>query len=92
MGDFDRNGYDGKISNVKIPLLCVQSLDDPIGWWKTFHDPIGVAKSGDGYNVLLFTRTGGHVGWPIGWNPSLHGWRWMSDVASSFAEAVDRVQ
>lgn len=92
MADFDLNGYEGRISNVSIPLLCVQSLDDPIGYWKTFHDPVKVSKSGNGNTMLLFTKAGGHVGWSLGINPAKQGWRWMSDVASSFAESVDRVR
>ena len=71
------------------PLLVVQALDDPIGYWKTSHDPREVSKSGNGNTMLLFTRTGGHVGWPLGWNPAAHGWNWMTDTASSFAESVD---
>lgn len=89
MADFDINGYEGRIANVSIPLLCIQSLDDPIGYWKTFHDPAKVSKSGSGNTLLLFTQTGGHVGWPLGWHASLEGWSWMSDAASSFAESVD---
>lgn len=92
MSDFDSKGYEGRISNVSIPLLCVQSLDDPIGYWKTFHNPSKVAKSGSGNTMLLFTKTGGHVGWPLGWRPSLEGWSWMSDCASSFAESVSRTR
>jgi len=92
MSDFDVNSYKGRIGNVSIPLLCIQSLDDPISYWKTFHDPTRVSTSGGGNTVLLFTETGGHVGWPLGWNPSLNGWRWMSDAASSFAESIDRVR
>jgi len=92
MADFDTNGYEGRISNVSIPLLCVQSLDDPLSYWKTYHDPKKVSKSGNGNTVLLFTRRGGHVGWPLGWNPSTYGWSWMSDTASSFVESVDRVR
>ncbi|KAL7553012.1 hypothetical protein ACHAWF_016257 [Thalassiosira exigua] len=89
MADFDTNGYLGRIANVSIPLLSVSSLDDPIAYWKAYHDPSQVSKAGAGNNVLLFTETGGHVGWPLGWNPANHGWRWMSDVASSFVESVD---
>jgi len=92
MADFDLNGYEGRISNVSIPLLCIQALDDPIASMAAFHDPTRVSKSGNGNTVLLFTQTGGHVGWPLGWNPSLNGWRWVSDVASSFAESVDQVR
>jgi predicted alpha/beta-fold hydrolase len=92
MGDFvsyDNKCSQGRIANVSIPLLCVHSLDDPIGYWGAYHDPEKVVHTGDGNTVLLFTKRGGHVGWPLGINPSLEAWSWMSDVASSFAEAVD---
>ena len=92
MADFDMNGYEGRISDVSIPLLCIQSLDDPIGYWKSFHDPTKVSHSGKGNIMLLFTQTGGHVGWPLGWNPGAEGWSWMSDAASSFVESFDRVR
>lgn len=92
MGDFvsyDNNCSQGRIANVSIPLLCVHSLDDPVGYWGVYRDPEKVVHTGDGNTVLLFTKSGGHVGWPLGINPSLEAWKWMSDVASSFAEAVD---
>jgi predicted alpha/beta-fold hydrolase len=92
MGDFvsfDDRDSQGRIANVSIPLLCVYSLDDPIGYWGVYRDPEKVVHTGDGNTVLLFTKRGGHVGWPLGINPSLKAWQWMSDVASSFAEAVD---
>jgi len=92
MGDFvsfDDKLSQGRIANISIPLLMVHSLDDPIGYWGTFHSPDKVVHTGNGNTVILFTRTGGHVGWPLGWNPSLEAWKWMSDVASSWAEAVD---
>ena len=70
-------------------FLSVFSLDDPVGYWGVYRDPEKVVHTGDGNTVLLFTKRGGHVGWPLGMNPSIEAWKWMSDVASSFAEAVD---
>ena len=92
MGDFvsyDNKRSQGRIANVSIPLLSVFSLDDPVGYWGVYRDPEKVVHTGDGNTVLLFTKRGGHVGWPLGMNPSIESWKWMSDVASSFAEAVD---
>lgn len=92
MGDFVRfdgsKEEEGRIGNVSIPLCMVQSLDDPVGYWGTFHDPSKVARTGDGNTMILFTKSGGHVGWPLGWNPRKNGWRWMSDTAASFVDAV----
>jgi len=82
----------GRISNVTVPLLTVNSLDDPIGDPRCIRDPAKVAKTGMGYVFVLLTKKGGHVGWPLGMNPSTEGWRWMSDVASSFVESVNRVR
>uniref|UniRef100_A0A7S2MD80 AB hydrolase-1 domain-containing protein n=1 Tax=Helicotheca tamesis TaxID=374047 RepID=A0A7S2MD80_9STRA len=81
----------GRIANVSFPLLCVNALDDPIAYWGTLWDPQKVANSGDGFVMLLLTEKGGHVGWPLGNNPNTDGWKWMSDVASSFVEAIDRI-
>lgn len=93
MGDFvsyDNKCSQGRIANVSIPLLCIHSLDDPVGYVSgVYRDPEKVVHTGDGNTVLLFTKRGGHVGWPLGINPSKEAWKWMSDVASSFAEAVD---
>jgi len=89
MGDFVSYDNPGRIANVSIPLLCVHSLDDPVGYWGVYRDPESVVHLGKGNTVLLFTKRGGHVGWPLGMNPSIEAWKWMSDIASSFAEAVD---
>ncbi|KAK1746325.1 alpha/beta hydrolase family protein [Skeletonema marinoi] len=89
MGDFVSYDNPGRIANVSIPLLCVHSLDDPVGYWGVYRDPESVVHLGKGNTVLLFTKRGGHVGWPLGINPSIEAWKWMSDIASSFAEAVD---
>lgn len=89
MGDFESfDGNQGRIANVSIPLLMVQSLDDPVGTWRSFHEPQKVAETGSGNTVILFTERGGHVGWPLGFNPRLHGWGWMNDVASSFVDSI----
>jgi predicted alpha/beta-fold hydrolase len=89
MGDFvSFDGKEGRIANVSIPLCMVQSLDDPVGTWRSFHDPQKVAATGTGSTLILFTRTGGHVGWPLGMNPRIHGWSWMGSVAASFVDAI----
>ena len=80
----------GRIANVSIPFLVVQALDDPLVGWRTIgtQDVQGLADSGSGNTMLLLTKAGGHVGWPLGSNPKLNGWKWMNDVAKDFALAV----
>jgi hypothetical protein len=84
----------GKIHSVSIPLCVVHSLDDPLVTWratannKGFMQPDNLVKSGTGNVMLLLTKAGGHVGWPLGVVPSLDKWKWMSDVAMSFGQAV----
>jgi len=93
MGDFLNFEGDGvgRIANVSIPLIMISALDDPIGFIDTFIDPPQVTQSGDGFTMMLLTSAGGHVGWPVGWNPQKTAWRWMSEVAISFAESADSV-
>lgn len=50
--------------------------------------PTNLTKTGSGNLVLLLTKRGGHVGWPLGWKPQDHNWQWMSDAASSFVNAI----
>jgi len=93
MGDFESWDHNkgGRIANVSVPLLVVNALDDPIAYWKTLGDPVRVSHSGQGYTMLLITRYGGHVGWPLGLDPRENAWRWMSEVASSFVTANDKI-
>ena len=88
LGDVTTDYNESKISNVSIPMLSVYSLDDPIGYYRTFHDPGAISKTGGGFSVILVTEKGGHVGYPTNLVPWRDGWRWMSDCASSFAESV----
>jgi hypothetical protein len=84
----------GKIHSVSIPLCVVHSFDDPLVTWRAtannegFMHPENLVKSGTGNVMLLLTKAGGHVGWPIGVVPMLDKWKWMSDVAMSFGQAV----
>ena len=85
----------GKIHDVSIPLLVVQAFDDPLVTWRAtvqndgFMHPDNLVQSGSGNLMLLLTKEGGHVGWPVGMFPWKEKWRWMSDVAMSFARSVD---
>ena len=85
----------GKIQTVSIPLCVVQALDDPLVTWRAtasndgFMHPENLTKSGSGNVMLLLTKAGGHVGWPVGNLPFLENWKWMSEVVISFAAAID---
>jgi predicted alpha/beta-fold hydrolase len=84
----------GKIHNVSIPMVVVHAFDDPLITARAtvqndgFMHPDNLVKSGNGNLLLLLTKAGGHVGWPLGLNPALQKWKWMSDVAMSFAVAL----
>lgn len=84
----------GKIHSVAIPLCVVHSFDDPLVTWratasnKGFMHPENLVKSGNGNVMLLLTKAGGHVGWPLGVVPIFYKWKWMSDVAMTFGQAV----
>lgn len=101
--DHDANGLlpldnNGKIQTISIPMLIVHAYDDPLVTWRAtcqnegFMHPENLANSGSGNVMLLLTKGGGHVGWPLGWMPSSEKWRWMSDVAMSFASALSQAK
>ena len=92
---------DKKIGNLSVPLLVLQSLDDPISTWRCnaandglFHPSrlVHEIKEKGGNLVILLTKKGGHVGWPLGWWPSNHNWQFMSNVASGFVNSVIRAR
>ena len=92
---------DKKIGNLSIPLLVLQSLDDPISTWRCnaandglFHPNrlVHEIKEKGGNLVIMLTKKGGHVGWPLGWWPSNHNWQFMSNVASGFVNSVIRAR
>lgn len=78
------------IENVKIPLLVVHALDDPLITVRTLGIPEEVVNSGDGNVLMLITKSGGHVGFPIHNNPVAHQWKWMSDQVSDFTHSYTK--
>lgn len=88
------NNLDGKIHSVAIPFCVLHALDDPLVTWKAtadnegFMHPNNLVRTGSGYLMILFTKAGGHVGWPLGVFPFRRKWKWMSNVATSFGQAV----
>lgn len=81
----------GRIANVSIPFAVLQALDDPLVGWRTVgtDNPQGMVDSGTGNLMLVLTKAGGHVGWPLGNNPKKLAWKWMNDAARDFFLAVD---
>mgnify|MGYP003873182169 CR=1 FL=1 len=101
LGDISQDDYFkntsmvfGKIHNISIPLCIMHALDDPISTWRTvssnegFMQPTNLIRTGQGNLMLLFTKKGGHVGWPLGWLSHRRQWEFMSEAAAHFADAV----
>jgi hypothetical protein len=86
--------FDKKIARISIPVLVLQALDDPVSTWRNvaanhgLMHPENLVRTGQGNLVVLLTQKGGHVGWPLGWWPSKNKWKFMSDVAAGFVNAV----
>lgn len=103
MGDIPMNVYEtestlpdnARIHNISIPLLMINALDDPLVSWRCvaankglMHPSILPSQVKSGNLILLITKAGGHVGWPLGWIPQKRKWEWMNDASSTFAESV----
>lgn len=102
LGDIPIEEYSGpslepqrRIQSLSIPLLVIHALDDPLVTFRTvganhgLMHPTNLTKTGTGNLLLLLTKGGGHVGWPLGWFFFLNTWKWMNDAAMSFTNAVD---
>lgn len=85
---------DKRVHNISIPLCVIHALDDPLITWRTVAandgllHPSNLTQFSSGNLFLLLTKRGGHVGWPLGWNPATYKWKWMNDAASSFIDAA----
>lgn len=81
-------GMDNKLQKLTIPMLAIHALDDPILHVDTM--PTKVASEGTLTDklIVLVTKTGGHVGWPIGLFPWLNRWEFQNTLTSEFIEAV----
>ena len=102
LGDIPQDAYyhenssiiTGKIHNISIPLCVMHAFDDPISSWRTvaandgFMHPSSLVRSGQGNLMLLLTKRGGHVGWPLGVLSHRRQWEFMSSAASDFASSV----
>jgi predicted alpha/beta-fold hydrolase len=100
MGDIplDSPPHPGRIANVSIPLCILSALDDPLITWKAvaandgMRHPSNLVQTGTGNLIMLLTKAGGHVGWPLGMNPGLEKWRWMNGAVQTFADAFEKVK
>jgi len=99
LGDVPLSEYESRalnsarrINKVAVPLLILHALDDPLVTWETtaanrgLLHPTNVTRTGQGNLVVLLTKRGGHVGWPLGWMPSNDNWAFMNGAAVSFAK------
>ena len=70
------------------------SVWQPLVGWRTIgtDNPQSLADSGAGNVMLLLTKAGGHVGWPLGNNPKKSAWEWMSNTVRDFVLAVDKAR
>lgn len=72
-------------ASLPVPLLAIHAADDPIIHCDT--NPIQAAKLIDNF-ICLITKTGGHVGWPVGWFPTRHRWQFQNTLILEFCEGV----
>ncbi len=83
----------GRIANVSIPFCVLHALDDPLTVWRTIgHNPDKLVETGSGHIMMVLTKSGGHVGWPLGTIPKMDGWKFMNDAALNFALSVDKAK
>eukprot|EP00549_Striatella_unipunctata_P008398 CAMPEP_0118681904 /NCGR_PEP_ID=MMETSP0800-20121206/5196_1 /TAXON_ID=210618 ORGANISM="Striatella unipunctata, Strain CCMP2910" /NCGR_SAMPLE_ID=MMETSP0800 /ASSEMBLY_ACC=CAM_ASM_000638 /LENGTH=476 /DNA_ID=CAMNT_0006578249 /DNA_START=344 /DNA_END=1774 /DNA_ORIENTATION=+ len=90
MGDFESIESVGRIGNVSIPLCIFHALDDPLITWRAVAKipPDVMVETGHGSLMFLLTKSGGHVGWPLGWNPTKEAWAFMNNAGIHFGNAV----
>jgi predicted alpha/beta-fold hydrolase len=94
---FDLRSANESRHRIPIPHAVLQAMDDPISTWRSnaassprsaLYPGNLVAEVHQGNIILLLTRIGGHVGWPIG--PLPGSWEFMNDMfAAGFISAYD---
>ena len=72
-----------RLSNLRAPLLLLHAADDPF-----MRDEPALARMAatDPNLLVLCTRHGGHVGWPLANHDDK--WLWQSTVVLSFSRAL----
>ncbi|KRX01239.1 hypothetical protein PPERSA_05825 [Pseudocohnilembus persalinus] len=83
---FDYMASHKVINNIDIPLLCLQSKDDPICNWES----VPFDKFSQNKNVVLWiSETGGHIGWYQGlYKPQ----RWYMKPCLEFINFISQNQ
>lgn len=79
-----------------VPLLVIHALDDPIIHVNTIpadpHSVSSVFQSPQPWlwenSIVLLTAMGGHMGWPLGWLPWRHGFRFTNTIIVDFLEGI----
>jgi len=79
---------ENKLKNVKIKLLHLHSVDDPISPADNFAPQLKVSTDNCWF---VMTNSGGHVGYTEG-NPWTEPWNWQSQFCLSFIDAVHTVK
>ena len=94
----DRLPDNARIHQIAIPFCVVHALDDPLVTWRTvaandglLHPANLTSNIRSGNLLIVLTKAGGHVGWPLGILPFVDQWKWMNNLAMSFVTAVDNV-
>lgn len=88
----------GRLATVSIPMCVMHAMDDPLITWKTvaankgLRHPTNLVKAGSGNVMLLLTKQGGHVGWPLGVNPSVEKWSFVSGAVRGFVDAYEKAK
>ena len=82
--------HHGRLEQVVAPLLALHALDDPIIDADNYETGIAAAKRGAENLFFCITRTGGHVGWPLGVWPVGRRWEFMNRLTMQFCDAVLR--
>lgn len=77
---------ESKLCGFSRPLLYVHAADDPIIHVDTVPD-ITILRQINNL-VCLITKTGGHVGWPIGLSPWRHRWKFQNELIHEFCTAI----
>ena len=75
------------VCGLPIPLLAINAADDPIIHVDTAPCRSGAAAAVENL-ICLVTRTGGHVGWPLGLAPWRHLFKFQNSLIFEFCEAV----
>ena len=99
-GEYDTGRIDPirRVHQVSVPTLVVHTLDDPLISWRTVGanqgamHPSNLTRTGSGNLMILLTKRGGHVGWPMGMFPQSEGWKWMNDIPATFVKALAKAK